>query len=54
MPESGGYASHPTWEKPPTNSESITSMAPKAVIQKPRLLRNGKAVPRAPICSGTR
>ena len=36
----------------PTNSDTITSTAPHAVIQKLKLLRNGKATSRAPICSG--
>ena len=36
----------------PTNSDTITSPAPQAVIQKLKLLRNGKATSRAPICSG--
>eukprot|EP01031_Cornospumella_fuschlensis_P018404 gene18404-biopygen15511 len=35
------------------NSDSMTSTAPPAVIQKLKLLRNGKATSRAPICSGT-
>ena len=37
----------------PTNSDIMTSPAPQAVIQKLKLLRNGKATSRAPICSGT-
>ncbi len=37
----------------PTNSDTITSAAPIAVIQKLKLLRNGKETSRAPICSGT-
>ena len=37
----------------PTNSEAITVTAPDTVIQKLKLLRNGKATSRAPICSGT-
>ena len=36
----------------PTNSDIMTSPAPQAVIQKLKLLRNGKATSRAPICSG--
>ncbi len=37
----------------PTNSDIMIVMAPLTVIQKLKLLRNGKATSRAPICSGT-
>src|SRR3546814_16257730 len=53
MPDSGGYASQPVRANSPTNSDSITSTAPATVIQKLKLLRNGNAPSRAPICSGT-
>ncbi len=35
------------------NSDAMISTAPDAVIQKLKLLRNGKLTSRAPICSGT-
>ncbi|MNU10487.1 hypothetical protein D3C72_2576560 [compost metagenome] len=47
-------ASQPEVENSPTNSDTITRMAPAAVIQKLKLFRKGKATSRAPICSGTR
>ena len=53
MPDSGGYASQPVRANSPTNSEAITRMPPKVVIQNEKLFRNGKATSRAPICSGT-
>ena len=36
----------------PTNSEVMVSTAPATVSHRLRLLRNGKATSRAPICSG--
>ena len=42
MPDSGGYASQPVRANSPTNSDIITSPAPKVVIQKLKLFRNGK------------
>ncbi len=53
MPDNGGYASQPVRANSPMNSEAIISPAPAVVIQKLKLLRNGKATSRAPICSGT-
>jgi hypothetical protein len=53
MPDSGGKASQPVRANSPTNSETMISAAPPAVIQKLKLFRNGKATSRAPICSGT-
>ena len=52
MPDSGGYASQPVRANSPTNNDIITRMAPPVVIQKLKLLRNGNATSRAPICSG--
>ena len=49
----GGIASQPVCANSPTNRLVITTIAPAAVIQKLKLLRNGKLTSRAPIWSGT-
>ena len=53
IPDNGGYASQPVRANSPTNSDIMTRPAPQAVIQKLKLLRNGNATSRAPICNGT-
>ena len=46
-------ASQPVRANSPTKSDIMMVMAPETVIQNEKLLRNGKATSRAPICSGT-